>query len=101
MSTAVDSRFLEGHDLAVYSTDWCPDCRRLERYLDSLGVPYRKVSIDDDQQAGEKLESETGKRGVPYVLVDGRSWVRGYHREHPGRFSPALLWQDLRAAVGA
>lgn len=101
MSTPPDTRFLEGHDLAVYSTDWCPDCRRLERYFDASGVRYRKVSIEDDDAAAEKLESETGKRGVPYILVDGLAWVRGYHKELPARFQPELLWRELRAAVGA
>lgn len=93
--------FLEGHDLLVYSTEWCPDCSRLKRVLDQSGVRYRELSIDDDAAAAEKLERETGKRGVPYILVDGKRWVRGYHKELPGRFQHDVLWTELRAAVGA
>ena len=93
--------FLAGHDLAVYSTEWCPDCARLRRFLDSQGVAYREVSIEDDDAAREKLERETGKRAVPFILVDGARWVRGYHTEASSRFLPGVLQSELRAAIGA
>jgi glutaredoxin len=91
--------FLEGHRLEVYSTDWCPDCRRLERWLREHGIETEEVNIDSDPLAGELLESETGKRGVPYVRIDGQVWVRGYHRERRGRFDPLLLVEELREAI--
>lgn len=96
-----DLSFLKGHDLAVYSTQWCPDCTRLRRFFDQNGVVYREVGIDDDDNAAEKLERETGKRGVPYILLDGERWVRGYHRELAARFDPKLLDAELRAALEA
>src|SRR5688572_17900710 len=94
-----DLAFLEGHDLAVYSADSCPDCARLKRWIGANGVPAREISIEDDPAAAEKLERETGKRAIPFVLVDGKRWVRGYHKERPGRFDPELLLAELRAAV--
>lgn len=97
---ALDLEFLNGHDLAVYSTTWCPDCKRLDRWLAEQSVAHTVVNIEDEPDAARKLEDETGKRAVPFVLVDGRSWVRGYHRERPGRFDPRLLADELRAAVG-
>lgn len=94
-----DLSFLAGHDVLVYSTDWCPDCARLRRFFDTLGVSYRELSIDDDAAAAERLERETGKRGVPYILLDGKAWVRGYHKEASARLVPETLSAELRAAL--
>ena len=46
-----------------------------------------------------ELEEETGKRAIPYVLVDGVHWVRGYHKESNLRFDPALFMAELRKAI--
>ena len=94
-----DISFLASHDLAVYSASWCGDCRRLKRFLDATGIAHRTIDIDADPQAAEKLEEETGKRAIPFVLVDARTWVRGYHKELPSRFDPQLFLNELRAAV--
>ncbi len=96
-----DFEFLRGHDLVVYSADWCPDCDGLKHFLDAQGVAYRELSIDDDASAAEKLERETGKRGVPFILIDGATWVRGYHKEARARLVPGVLVAELRSAVGA
>ena len=96
-----DLGFLKDHTLAVYAATWCPDCHRLERWLKERRVPHRQVLIDQDERAAEKLEEETGKQAVPFILVDGKVWVRGYHGEERSRFSEAKLVEELRAAVGA
>lgn len=64
-------------ELLIYSTDWCPDCRNLKRFLDGEGVDYREINIDDDPDAAEELVDATGKRGIPYMRV-GELWIKGY-----------------------
>ncbi|MDZ4773980.1 MAG: glutaredoxin family protein [Planctomycetota bacterium] len=93
--------FLVGHDLAVYSSRTCPDCSRLDRWMQSKDVAHRKVYIDEDAAAADKLENETGKQAVPFILVDGKKWVRGYHKEERSRLSEALLLAELREAMSA
>jgi thioredoxin reductase (NADPH) len=82
--------------LQVYSADWCPDCRRLEQWLNSQGVTYEKIDIEQVEGAAQKLEAETGKRAIPFLLVNGHTWIRGYHKELPQRFSPDVLIQELK-----
>lgn len=89
---------LAGLDLAVYGAAWCPDCRRLEAWLAGQGVPHTKVDLEAVPGAAEKLEAETGKRAIPYVLVNGTRWVRGYHKELPQRLDGDLLVEELLAA---
>lgn len=91
---------LAGLDLQIYTAPWCPDCRRLDAWLRSEGLAFPKVDIDAVEGAAEKLEAETGKRAIPFVLVKGRRWVRGYHRELPQRFDPQLFIRELLAAAG-
>ncbi|HJW34267.1 MAG TPA: glutaredoxin family protein [Holophagaceae bacterium] len=97
MATVQD---LAGLDLQVYSATWCPDCRRLEVWLAAEAVPHTKVDIELEEGAAEKLEAETGKRAIPFILVNGKRWVRGYHKELPQKLDPALLIQELLAAQG-
>ena len=97
----LDLSFLEGHDLSIYHTTWCPDCKRLDRWLSDQGLEPGQVNIEEDAGAAEKLETETGKRAVPFILVNGSKWVRGYHKELPARFDPRVLVEELREAVGA
>lgn len=90
-----DLSLLQGLQLQVYSAAWCGDCRRLERWLAEHSVAHAKVDIEHVEGAAEKLEAETGKRAIPFVLVNGKRWVRGYHRELPSRFDPELLVAEL------
>jgi len=96
-----DLSFLAAHDLAVYSEASCPDCVRLKRWVTQHDVRVKEILLEQHPEAAEKLERETGKMAVPFILVDGRTWVRGYHREHPTRFSEELLLSELRAAIGS
>ena len=92
--------FLSNHTLAVYSATWCPDCQRLDRWMKDHRVPHEDVNIDKVEGAADKLEAETGKQAIPFILVDGKTWVRGYHAEERSRFSETKLLAELRAAVG-
>lgn len=86
---------LAGLDLQVYTATWCPDCHRLDRWLKAQGIPHTLVDIERTEGAAERLERETGKRAIPFILVNGRTWVRGYHKELPQRFDAELLVREL------
>jgi len=85
--------------LEVYVSTFCFDCSRLKKFLDSHGVGYTTVNINHVDGAADKLEAETGKRGVPYVLVNGRHWVRGYHLDQPGRLNPEVFVEELSGVL--
>ena len=91
---------LQGIEIQVYTATWCPDCRRLDRWLHEQEISFARVDIESSPEAAEKLERETGKRAIPFLLVNGTRWVRGYHRESPSRFDPALLVREVLDAAG-
>lgn len=56
-------------DLIVYSTTWCPFCRRLTTDLDDARVVYREVDVDRDEAAAALVtEINHGNRVVPTVV---------------------------------
>ena len=91
---------LENLELQVFTATWCPDCRRLERWLTDNQVTHTTVDIEAVPGAADRLEAETGKKAIPFILVNGKAWVRGYHRELPQRLDPDMLVRELLAAAG-
>lgn len=88
-----------GARFEVYVSTWCFDCSRLKSVLDRFEIQYDTVNISSEEGAAEKLEAETGKRGVPFVLVNGSRWVRGYHLDQPGRLNVDVLASELAGAL--
>ncbi|MBT0994473.1 mycoredoxin [Cellulomonas sp. DKR-3] len=55
--------------VTMYSTTWCGYCRRLKTQLDSAGIGYTEVDIEEHPDAGELVASlNGGNRTVPTVL---------------------------------
>lgn len=59
--------------LTMYTTVWCPDCRRAKSFLKERGVEFREVNIETDPSA-EKIviQANQGKRKVPTLEIGGR-----------------------------
>jgi glutaredoxin len=59
--------------ITIYSTTWCPDCRRAKSFLKERGVEFREVDIEKDP-GGEEIviKANNGKRKVPTLEVGGR-----------------------------
>jgi len=59
--------------ITMYTTGWCPDCRRAKTFLKERGLAFREVNIEEDAQAEEiVLRANLGKRKVPTFAVGGR-----------------------------
>lgn len=97
----MEPKALTGVDVVVYSAPWCSDCRRLDRWLSEQGLSLAKVDIEADPGAAERLERETGKRAIPFLLVNGRRWVPGYHKDLPSRFDADRLVREVLEAARA
>ena len=58
--------------VTMYTTDWCPYCVSAKRYLDSKGVEYEVVNIEQNEDAAEYVMSVNGgNRTVPTIQIDG------------------------------
>jgi mycoredoxin len=59
--------------ITMYTTAWCPDCRRAKTFLKERGVSYSEVNIEEVEGAEEiVIKANEGKRVVPTFEVAGR-----------------------------
>jgi len=59
--------------ITMYTTTFCPDCRRAKSFLKERGVAFREINIEDDESAEEiVLQANRGKRKVPTFAVGDR-----------------------------
>jgi glutaredoxin 3 len=63
--------------IQVYSTRWCGYCVRAKALLESKGIDYEDVSLDDDPAFRQRLFDLTGGWTVPQILIDGKP-IGGY-----------------------
>jgi glutaredoxin 3 len=64
-------------EIQVYTTRWCGYCVRAKALLDSRGLPYEEISLDDDPRFRQRLFDLTGGWTVPQIVIDGRP-IGGY-----------------------
>ncbi|HLX21079.1 MAG TPA: glutaredoxin domain-containing protein [Gaiellaceae bacterium] len=63
--------------IQMYTTSWCGYCVRAKTLLQSRGIPYEEIPLDDDPAFRQKLHALTGGWTVPQILVDGEP-IGGY-----------------------
>ena len=61
----------------MYTTRWCGYCVRAKALLESRGLDFEEITLDDDAEFRRKLNELTGGWTVPQILIDGRP-IGGY-----------------------
>ena len=64
-------------EITMYSADWCSDCRRSKRLLDSLDVKYTLIDVESDLTAAARvIEITGGPQSIPVIMfIDGTHLV--------------------------
>lgn len=73
-------------NVVMYSTSWCPHCKRARAYFAQNGIAYQDVDVEKSE-AGKRDFAALGGGGVPLILVGGKA-MRG--------FDPARMEQLLK-----
>ncbi|MGB6975331.1 MAG: glutaredoxin domain-containing protein [Terracidiphilus sp.] len=76
----------------MYTAAWCRDCRAAKQFLESHGIAYTEINVDEDAAASAELVRHAGKRAIPQLVIDG-VWFQPYK---PGR---GLLYDELHAKL--
>ena len=61
----------------MYTTRWCGYCVRAKALLETRGIPFEEVSLDDDPAFRQTVHDLTGRWTVPQILIDGEP-IGGY-----------------------
>jgi glutaredoxin 3 len=64
-------------EITIYTTRWCGYCVRAKALLDSRGIPYEEINLDDEPAFRQRLFDLTGGWTVPQILIDGKP-IGGY-----------------------
>ena len=75
--------------ITMYGAEWCGDCRRSKRLLDSLGVAYEYVDVANDDVGKDAAIAISGKQSIPVITFSD-----GTHVVEPSDI-------DLRAKIEA
>ena len=63
--------------ITMYTTRWCGYCVRAKALLDSRGLEYEEINLDDDPQFRRTLHELTGGWTVPQIVIGGEP-IGGY-----------------------
>jgi len=77
----------------MYTAAWCRDCRAAKQFLETHGIAYTEINVDDDPEASDEVVRHVGKRAIPQLVINGE-WFQPYR---PGR---GLLYDELYERFG-
>ena len=63
--------------IKIYSTTWCPSCVSAKSLLDSKGLKFEEINIEEIGISRENLAEITGGHTVPQIIINGSS-IGGY-----------------------
>lgn len=62
--------------VVMYKTTTCPYCKMEGEYLNSKGVQFEEIYVDQDPKAAEEMVKISGQMGVPFTVVQQDSGER-------------------------
>lgn len=60
----------------VYTTDYCPYCRRAKNLLTKKNIPFQEIDLTRDDTKRKELEAKTGWMTVPMIFI-GDKFIGG------------------------
>jgi len=67
-------------NIEIYTTSWCPYCKKAKEYLNSKGISYTEYDVEKDPEAMRRKNELAPGGGVPVAVVNGRI-VKGFSKE--------------------
>jgi len=62
--------------VTVYGANWCPDAQRSRRFLDSQGITYLWVDVDENPQGRAfAVEASQGQLVIPVIVFPDGSFL--------------------------
>jgi len=63
-------------EVVMYGANWCGDCRRSERLLNTLGVEFEKKDVEQSAEFTEEARAISGRTNIPVIIFsDGKFLV--------------------------
>ena len=90
----IDSKSLRDVNVIMYSTEWCPYCKKARAFINALpGVRLTEYDIESSKTRSQEMLSKSGgSTGVPVIDVEGNI-IKGYN---PAAISAAVTKAQRR-----
>jgi len=62
----------------LYTTSWCPWCKKAKAFFRSRGIAFVEYDIEKDKEAARRKARLDHQQGVPFAVINGRG-VNGYN----------------------
>lgn len=59
-------------EVVVYSSDWCPYCRRAKALLKSKHVDFKEIRVDGQPALRAGMAALAGQTSVPQIWINGQ-----------------------------
>jgi mycoredoxin len=60
----------------MYGAQWCGDCRRSKSLLDTLGLEYTYIDLEEKPEAADEAQAISGRKNIPVIVFpDGTHQV--------------------------
>ncbi len=63
--------------VTVYSKTFCPYCVRAKKLLESKGVKFEEIMVDDKPELFNELKKKSGMMTVPQIFINDQL-IGGY-----------------------
>ncbi len=71
---SIDKVNVSRHDIVeIYTTSWCPYCKKAEAFLKANGINYVNFDIEKDKAAARRKKQLDSRGGVPLAVIDGQT----------------------------
>jgi glutaredoxin 3 len=79
--------------VVMYTSEWCPYCRRAEALLRAKGAEIERIDVDAQPDRRAEMQRRSHRRTVPQIWI-GATHVGGcddlHDLERQGRLDPLL-----------
>ncbi len=56
----------------MYASSWCSYCSHARALLDSKGVPFQEIDVDEVPGARDEMMARSGRTCVPQIFIGDR-----------------------------
>lgn len=81
------------NNVVLYTTRFCPYCVRAKALLNSKGVEYEEIAVDNDPSLRREMMTKSGQHTVPQIWI-GDQHIGGcdelYGLERKGKLDQVL-----------
>ncbi|MBU0769741.1 MAG: DUF4124 domain-containing protein [Proteobacteria bacterium] len=62
----------------LYTTSWCPWCKKAKAFFRSRGIAFVEYDIEKDKEAARRKAQIDRQKGVPFAVINGKG-INGYN----------------------